>query len=160
MSALDPKAVDAAVDAHFACRPKSRIAMQDFGMQQRDIVKQQTEAAISAYLAASPKGQAEAVAWQRKHPTEGWLEVRESDIPHYEQQGQEIRALTVLSPAPAGGWQTVPIEPTETMIAAGDDARRDRTDVYFDGSEVSHGDMVPDVYRAMLAAAPSKAEGR
>ena len=54
MSELDEKALDAAVDAHLAWRGRTRVAGQDFGEQQRDILRQQTDAAIRAYLAAAP----------------------------------------------------------------------------------------------------------
>ena len=41
------------------------------------------------------------VAWQRKHPTEGWMDCREEDIPHYQDHGQEIRELSPRSQAGA-----------------------------------------------------------
>lgn len=41
----------------------------------------------------------ETVAWQRKHPTEGWMDCREEDIPHYAKQGQEVRQLSPRSQA-------------------------------------------------------------
>ena len=53
--------------------------------------------AIQTYLAALPKG--EPVAWQRRHPTEGWVFVRPDDIDHYRAQGQDIRPLFVTHPA-------------------------------------------------------------
>ena len=51
------------------------------------------------------------------------------------------------------GWVLVPREPTEVMLDAGEEARREHTDVYFDGSEVAR-DIVPQVYAAMLSASP------
>ena len=39
------------------------------------------------------------VAWQRKHPTEGWMDCREEDIPHYVKRGQEVRELSPRSQA-------------------------------------------------------------
>ncbi len=65
-------------------------------------------------------------------------------------------ALAVLEAAgwrgPVSGWRSVPIEPTEEMIIAGDEANptewNDGTDALF-GSEV-----VADVYAAMISAAP------
>lgn len=52
--------------------------------------------------ALSAQGEAEAVpvAWQRKHPDHGWLDVRDVDRPHYESMGQETRPL-FAHPAPA-----------------------------------------------------------
>lgn len=41
----------------------------------------------------------ETVAWQRKHPTEGWMDCREEDIPHYRDHGQEVRELSPSSRA-------------------------------------------------------------
>lgn len=41
----------------------------------------------------------ETVAWQRKHPTEGWMDCREEDIPHYRDHGQEVRELSPRSQA-------------------------------------------------------------
>lgn len=39
---------------------------------------------------------APAVAWQREHPTQGWTHVDETDIAHYAEQGQRVRALGVI----------------------------------------------------------------
>jgi len=36
-------------------------------------------------------------AWQRKHPTEGWVAVNEDDISHYREQGQPIRSLYAIT---------------------------------------------------------------
>ena len=43
--------IKSAIRAFMACRPIDRVACQDFGMQQEDLLQQQLEAAISAYLA-------------------------------------------------------------------------------------------------------------
>lgn len=77
-------------------------------------------------------GGSEAVAWQRRHPVQGWIDCREEDAEHYRKQGQAVRPLyTRPAPERAGGWQqerveagkvAVPIQPTEAMIAAGDKA--------------------------------------
>lgn len=50
-------------------------------------------AAIKAYLSAAAPQANEPVAWQRLHPTAGWQTVDASDVDHYRQYGQEIRAL-------------------------------------------------------------------
>jgi hypothetical protein len=58
---LDEKALDAAVEAHLTWKPdrKTRFTVcQDFGMQQREIIRYQTEAAIRAYLASEAIGRA------------------------------------------------------------------------------------------------------
>lgn len=47
----------------------------------------------------------------------------------------------------------IPREPTPEMLDAGEQARIDNTDRYFDGSEVA-GDVVPAIWAAMLDAAP------
>lgn len=44
-------------------------------------------------------GELVTVAWQRKHPTEGWMDCREEDIPHYRDHGQEVRELSPRSQA-------------------------------------------------------------
>jgi len=54
---LTDKAVEAgarvaALNAFEKCRPVERVTCQDFGMQQRDILSQQLDAAIDAYRAA------------------------------------------------------------------------------------------------------------
>jgi hypothetical protein len=41
----------------------------------------------------------ETAAWQRKHPTEGWMDCREEDTSHYRKQGQDIRELSPRSQA-------------------------------------------------------------
>ena len=41
----------------------------------------------------------ETVAWQRKHPTAGWMDCGEEYIPHYRDHGQEVRELSPRSQA-------------------------------------------------------------
>lgn len=50
---------------------------------------------------AAPAEGLEIAAWQRKHPTAGWLDCREEDIPHYKKHGQEVRELSPRSQATA-----------------------------------------------------------
>lgn len=47
---------------------------------------------------AEPAGEAELVAWQRLHPTEGWVWVRPEDAEHYTKMGQAIRPLYTTPP--------------------------------------------------------------
>lgn len=52
------------------------------------------------YQSALEDRQGEAVRYERLHPTQGWIIVEEQDIPHYREQGQQIRPL-FTSPQPA-----------------------------------------------------------
>lgn len=47
---------------------------------------------------AEPAGEVEPVAWQRLHPTEGWIWVRPEDTEHYTKMGQAIRPLYTTPP--------------------------------------------------------------
>jgi len=47
---------------------------------------------LKSMLASAPEV-GEAVRFERLHPSQGWIIVEQQDIPHYQQQGQEIRAL-------------------------------------------------------------------
>ena len=44
-------------------------------------------------------GELVTVAWQRKHPTAGWMDCGEEYIPHYRDHGQEVRELVTRSQA-------------------------------------------------------------
>ncbi|WP_353641363.1 hypothetical protein [Mesorhizobium sp. WSM2239] len=56
------------------------------------------ERRILAALASPPAVAGEVVAWQRNHPFDGWLLVHVEDIPHYQEQGHEVRPLYAALP--------------------------------------------------------------
>jgi hypothetical protein len=61
----DDSAIEKAVSAHLAWKPNRntpRTACQDFGMQQREILRYQTVAALDAYFAALPSKTADSEA--------------------------------------------------------------------------------------------------
>lgn len=94
MTTLDPRALE------MAAKIRANQDTPDFinASHYRD------EAAeiITAYLASQSQPQAgEPVAWQRKHPEHGWIDVRDVDRSHYERMGQETRPL-YASPPPSG----------------------------------------------------------
>lgn len=98
-SPLTDKAVEAgaraaALNAFEKCRPVERVVCQDFGMQQRDILSQQLDAAIDAYRAALA---AEGLCMVPREPTQAMLDavvafptalVAERNDPHYTAQMQ------------------------------------------------------------------------
>lgn len=55
-------------------------------------------------------------------------------------------------PLPEDGGAGGVVEPTEAMLEAGEEARKQHTDRYLDGSEVAHGDVVEHIWRAMVSA--------
>jgi hypothetical protein len=61
----------------------------------------QVEAMDRAIGLLDAQATAQPIGYQRKHPTEGWLTVRDEDRDYYRNQGQEIRAVYAIGkPAP------------------------------------------------------------
>lgn len=96
---LDRAGLEAAIDAHMKWEGWARCATQDFSDQQRDILRQQTEAAIRAYIttlgSASPVG----VALTAKQIADRLGVTPTSDIRPYVIQAVELARSTLTPPA-------------------------------------------------------------
>lgn len=88
-----------------------------------------------------------------------WTDGDEKDIANAGCEGFETRTLYAAPPLASAwvpeGWRLVPAEPTEAMVDAG---CREHTcvqgDSWYSDSEISEHDAI-DVFKAMLAAAPT-----
>ena len=118
------RAIEAGLSAFKVCRPVERIACQDLGMQQDDIIRQQLEAALTAALAV------DGLCLVPKEPTQAMIDAggvalaTEFTDPWdaLSEEEERVFGLEVGSFDEAGKRLTVFIEPAWTaMLAAAND---------------------------------------
>lgn len=74
--------------------PSVMAALRPLGWKSEESLRQAAQAALRQSLESAPQ-EAEPVAWQRQHPTRGWIPVDLEDVPHYLLQGQKTRRLII-----------------------------------------------------------------
>lgn len=101
----------------------ARDCCAGFFTDHRELYVADVARAIYDYSRRRHTVEAQPVAWQRRTLSYGWVEVREEDIPHYREAGNEFRALYAAPTAPSRAevtpeWQPIETAPKNTKVLA------------------------------------------